>query len=562
MKKSFKVRTKKDTVTLTDKEYKAAGGQGAVFCKGKLAYKIYHDPKKVIPVAKICELAELKRDNILAPIEPLYEYKTNTPIGFTMKYIQAVEFLCKIFTKTFRDDKGVNPSDIAYLVTEMQKTLQYIHKMGILVVDYNEMNFLFDKDIKNIFHIDVDSWQTKNFPADAIMDSIRDRTVRAGKFTELSDWFSWAVVTFQMYIGIHPYKGRHKDFKPAEWGKRMDLGVSVFDPDVKLPGVCQDFSVIPKKHLDWYKAVFLNNERSIPPLADAVMVATAIVKAIGSKGDFIVRQIFETKKPIKNVFFFNGSRYVMTSEGIYDNQKNKVFTFKEYTKSDLKGMCDVFGEDPLVVCLKNNKAEFYDLKETLISSIRAEDMMGYNGAIYTINNGQLIENTFERFGKIIHRTKIVCEISRSYKIFRGVIIQDDFMKCRLAIPFESGKCINIHIEPLDGQRIVDARYDKGICIILAEKQGKYSKYILCFNEAHSNYTIREEDVVDFHSINFIVLPNKLCLLIDDEKLSMFKDNKSRKEITNLPFDVSMRLYHDNMQVLFVDGKKLYSVTMK
>jgi len=222
--KTYKVTDKKKIITLTSKEYKAAGGQGTVFCKGNTAYKIYHDPKKMIPVAKIQELSQLKRDSILAPIDPLYDHKTQQAVGFTMRYVKEIEFLCQIFTKTFRNDKSISPTDVVTLVTQMQQDLQYIHSMKSLVADYNEMNFLLDKLISIVLHIDVDSWQTPNFKATAIMSSVRDRTVKFGKFSELTDWFSWAVVTFQMYVGIHPFKGRHPKYKASEWEKRMDDG--------------------------------------------------------------------------------------------------------------------------------------------------------------------------------------------------------------------------------------------------------------------------------------------------------------------------------------------------
>jgi len=43
---------------------------------------------------------------------------------------------------------------------------------------------------------------------------------------------------------------------------------------------------------------------------------------------------------------------------------------------------------------------------------------------------------------------------------------------------------------------------------------------------------------------------------------MFTDNNRRKELSDAPFDASMQLYHQDMKVLFVDDKKLYSVQMK
>ena len=561
--KTFKVRTKKKTVTITDDNYKASGGFAAVFWLGDIAYKIYHDPKNMIAEAKINELSELKRDDILSPIEPLYTTKAKNPIGFTMRYVDGVEFLCQIFTKTFRDDKHLSPKDVADLVLKMQKALQYIHKEGFLVVDYNEMNFLISHDLKIVYHIDVDAWQTKSFPADAIMDSVRDRQVKNLAFTEVSDWFSWAIVTFQMYVGIHPYKGIHTDFLPKEWVKRMDQNVSVFDSGAKpLPSLCQDYSVIPKKHFEWYKEVFLNGDRSIPPLPDGVMVVAVVGKIISSKGDFTVREILVVRDSIRNIFFLNKDRYVMTSKAIYNRDKKEVVTFHKPLKSTVVGMCEVFGEEPLVVYLKNLKAEFFDLNNISLSSIKAEDMMGYNGLIYIINNGRLVENFFEKLGKVIHQTKVVCRISKSYKVYRGVVIQDDFTKIRLAIPYEKGKCINIHVKELDGYRIIDARYDKGICIVVTEKKGKYLKHTICFDKIHSSYNIKEEEMIGLYPVNFIVLPNKICLSVSDEKLSLFKDNSSGgKDFTDLPFDVSMRLHHDNMQVLFIDDKQLYSITM-
>lgn len=564
MKKEQKVRTKKDTIILTENNYKAAGGQGAVFCKDGYAYKIYHDPSTMIPVAKIEELSLLKRDNILAPIEPLFDPIKNIPIGFVMKYIDGTEFLCKIFTQNFKDEKSLSPTDIISLVKEKQETLKYIHAHNCLAVDYNELNFLLDQKIKHVYFIDVDNYQTKNFKATAIMESIRDRLSPKGVFTEFTDWYSWAIVTFQMYIGIHPYRGFHPSFKPSEWGKRMELGISVFDKDVKIPDSCQDFSVIPKNHLEWYKRVFIKNERSIPPLPDDALYTIPVIKLIASKGDFIIETVDEMEDPIRSVFFFNGDRYIITTKGVYlctAKSKTLVYEIKKAFKNDPFGMCDVFGGKPIFVSLVNNKATFYNIEKE-ISSISAEDMMGYNNLIYTTNKNQLVENSFEVFGKLIHRTKNICNISSSHKVFRGVVVQDVFMKCFLAIPFDKGKCINSHIKELDNQRIIDARYDRGICILIAEKQGRYIKYTLCFNAEHSDYAITQEEILNLHAINFIVLPNSICISIDDKKLSIFNKTQKKEISDNLPFDVSSRLYNNNMQVLFVCRNKLYSVSMK
>lgn len=555
MSKTIKIEVNKTIVTLDDnKDYKASGGQAVIYVKADTAYKIYHDPADMIPEAKILELNKLNKKNILSPKAVIYNLSKD-PIGFTMDYIDGTEFLCQIFTKTFRQDRGVTNQQIVDLVKMMQESLEYIHSTHILVVDYNEMNFLLSKTFDTVFHIDVDSWQTPKFKAPVIMESIRDRTSKT--YTELTDWFSWAVVSFQMYIGIHPYKGVHPKFKPAEWSKRMDQGISVFDKAVTLPDTCQPLSSIPKKHLEWYKAVFMKNERSIPPYADDIVVTAAITQIIGSKGDFIIKLEYEVKEPIKGIFHFHYDGYLVSTKHIYDDH-GCIYDYKGVTV----GMCDCFNESPVVAEFSGSKIEFYSLKHDLLDTMEAEDMMGYNGFIYSINNRKLIQNSFERFGKIIHGTKEVCNLGSSYKVFRGVIVQDIFRTCWLAIPFEKDACINIHVDQLDGHRIIDARYDRGFCIIISEFKGKYIKSTMVFAKDHTGHVLKQEEINGFYPVNFTVLSNGLCIAIDDEKLSIFNAKGGKEIRSNLPFDVSMRLFNDGSRVLFVDGNKLYSVTMK
>ena len=47
-------------VTFTSQEFIASGGQGEVYGKNGIAYKIYHDPSGMIPVEKIKELQTTK----------------------------------------------------------------------------------------------------------------------------------------------------------------------------------------------------------------------------------------------------------------------------------------------------------------------------------------------------------------------------------------------------------------------------------------------------------------------------------------------------------------------
>lgn len=179
---TLKLLVNNRAVTLTQANYKGGGGEGSIYMKDGLGYKIYHDPKKTISPNKVEELRQIGLKHVLAPVDAIYDYDTNKPIGFTMPFVDNIQYLCKLFVKSFRDRNNLTPQMMVDVVKFMQKTLMEIHKHKILVVDYNEMNFLINNAFKIVYNIDVDSYQTPSYPATAIMESIRDRKPPKNKF--------------------------------------------------------------------------------------------------------------------------------------------------------------------------------------------------------------------------------------------------------------------------------------------------------------------------------------------------------------------------------------------
>lgn len=551
----------KKEVTLSQTNYKASGGEGTVYEKDGLAFKIYADPKRMISVAKIQELNGIPCDNVLAPKDVLYDPSTKSPVGFTMPFVQDVEFLCRFFNRNFRDDNHVTPQMVVDLVKKMQSTLQIIHKQKILVVDFNEMNFLIDKTFTLPYFIDVDSYQTPSFPATALMESVRDRKAVKNKFSQETDWFSFAVVSFQLYVGIHPFKGRHPDYKPTDWSKRMDDGISVFDKGVSLPASCQDFSVIPKPHLEWYRRVFINHDRSRPPFPDQVIVGMVQTTLISSTDGFEVELFEDYKSRIVRVYDFNNVIYTVTHDKVFSVKKPYLTFFDSPKKA---GLIFVLGEEPVIVTWKNGMATLQTVEQE-VGKIAASDIMFSNGAAYTVSNSQLIENTCNKIGKtLVHQFKVVCSIFEpSYKVFRGVVTQDIVGKCFFSIPFKQKFCATMAIPELDGHRIIDVVYQSGICISISEKSGKYFRCTFCFDSSCSTYTSRIAMVQEVDTVNMVVLQNGVCVtVLGDESVEVFTSNTKVKEVKNPPFNSSMRLYSDGPKVLFADRTKLHSVKLK
>ena len=257
-------------VKLSPSTYLASGGEGAVYRVGPEVYKVYLDPEKARRAGmdtKLAELARIRHPGIAAPVDALQD-KTGQLVGLVLPFVPG-DPLCTLFTNTWQQAHQFDAVQRIQVVDAMREVTHLAHQHGACMVDANEMNWLVQGS--RPVAIDVDSWQLPGFPATAIMPSIRDHAHRG--FSEATDWFAWAVVTFQLWTGIHPYKGTHPDFKRGALEDRMRAMASVFDPRVRLPAAARPLQDIPKPLRDWYAQTFSSALRTAPPPANASIEA-------------------------------------------------------------------------------------------------------------------------------------------------------------------------------------------------------------------------------------------------------------------------------------------------
>lgn len=546
-----------------DTYYGGRGGEGTILKDPPFAYKIYHDEKRMIPLTKIKELQVLRKyPQILGPEDVIFDSKrSKMPIGFTMPYVEHREFVTSFFNRNFKEENNISPNMVIELVKNIQTTLQNIHKENILVVDFNEMNFLVDgHSFVEAYFIDVDSYQTPSHPATAIMASIQDPLVNGNTWSPFSDWFSFGIVAFQLYTGVHPYRGKHPDYKVSQWQERMKKGVSVFEKDVKLPPSFMGWNVIPKPHLDWFKRIFGQNERSIPPLSDGAPVLGVLQPVlISSSGKFKVKVIQSYDETIRSVHFSNGNTYVITRKAIYKGSKQWTSLPKSYRQT---GLVDVPGSDPLIVTKEGSTVTFLSAPGAKEASITAKEAMVHNGLLYTLQGSYLREHSIQKFKKVIIGTRTSAQILSNSKLYKGVVVQEISGRNWLAIPYEPGRCFNAEIAELKDYRIINARYENRFCVVMAEKDAKYHRIVLFFDEEHTHYTCRIAKDIDFTDISFAVKGNGVCVLSTSvNTVEVTKDNEKVYEYADPPFDPDIRLITDGLSIMFFNNRKIYEVTM-
>jgi hypothetical protein len=574
MNQKIKIGSNGGLVTITDKHYKAAGGEASIYVHSGMVYKMYHEPdKKMLPPKKMQELAVIGNSQIVIPKDIIYDPTTGKPLGYTTRYVDNSEPLLKLFTRTFKDDNNISFRMINELVKKLQLVVSDVHSAKCLIVDLNELNILAEigPTIITPWFIDTDSYSTPSFKATAIMDSVRDRRVsvvdKKGILhynpDELSDWFSWAILSFCLYTNIHPFRGSHSSYRPKDKQKQMDDGVSVFHSGVRVPPSVNDFKIIPPRHLDYFKQVFLKNDRGIPPLPDSsvpLLVPTAIVSIKGTDKLDIV-EISSYGDTVTFVYQFMGIYYVVTKTHIYANKK-EIGSHK--SKKTL--LCCANDGTPVTAEQSGTKIIFGDLtKSDPIGTINSNDMFSRNGAIYTITSGKLVENSFTSFGaKIIHRINEIENVSiTSSNMYDGCVIQDLLGKKYLTLPYKMGSCFSKHIPQLDGFRIVGAKSDKTVTVVLGEKAGIYHRFIIVFDKRYTNCEIREVKDVSYDTINFAVMDNGLCaLLASPTELELFSTANQYETLNNPPFDSTMKLFTTPDGIFFLNGTSIHQIKRK
>lgn len=364
-------------IDLTDKEYLASGGEGDIFLRKGVIFKIYKDAAKKGSSAlqdKIQLLANLpKHPAIVAPLEPLFS-NTHEFVGFTMPEVSAEPLMRQIATP-WQESQGLTRKVLLDLAGNMRDTVDFVHANRALIVDGNELNWLVRKETPYL--IDVDSWQIGSHPATAIQPSIID--YQEGKPSVNADWFAWAIVTFQLFAGIHPYKGTHPDFKRNDLAGRMKANASVFDAKVRLPPTVRDWSDLPSNLLQWYEATFAGN-RSLPPSQWGA----------GAKRSSYKQQTLGNAKVQKTKLYTLASACVRIQSGFALSEDD---AFDIYAKKPLRikwpaplAQCAIFraGAETYVATLQKGHLEIYTTTGVLAIKFPcvAERLMVWNDRLF------------------------------------------------------------------------------------------------------------------------------------------------------------------------------------
>ncbi len=552
-------------VRLDKSDFKAQGGEGSIYVKGGHAYKVYTDPLRAIRPAKLQELSALTLPNIIRPLAILLDAR-NMVAGYSMRAVGRSYALCRLFPRAFRQRNNLTPEAALRLVLKMREGVSHVHSKGILVVDLNEMNFLVAEDFSEVFFIDVDSYQTPSFPAAALMESVRDR--HASAFDVGTDWFSFAVVSFQTLVGIHPYKGNYPPMQGlSDAGQKLDArmraNVSVLSPGVNVPASCLPFHFIPPAYLDWYRAVFEEGKR-LPPPDDA---RAAVTLAAPAPSNFAGSSLFD----VTSVEEFDDE--LIRHDGIVTVTRSSVYFGGErfeLPRADALVVVTPRLRHLVAAYLEGGVPRLRDLTAglDLPLSIGGEELALCGGGFYVKQGEHVFAVEFLELGKKISPgVRAAANVMmNSTRMFEGLTVQNLLGTHYASIFPAPGVCHQLRLPELDGYQLLDARLCRNVLVAVGARGGRYDRLVFRFADDFGSYDARVVPDVSSTDINFTVLDTGVVLHLTDEgALELFSRRAGALDVRTFQdpgVGPDARLFHTGAQAYVARGPKLYKFTMR
>ncbi len=541
------------------------GGEAKVFFDGNTVYKIFHDPKHMIPYSKILELQQVDLINVCVPEEVIID-SNNTDCGFTMTKVDG-EPAFKLSTNTFKLNNNIKEETILELIDKIIKVLFLIHEKNCLVVDLNDLNIIVKNDWVTPYFIDINSWKTPNFPFDALNPHFRDWSIDLKNVSELSDWFSCAIMMFKLIVGVHPYKGDHPKYERNQTIDRMKDGVSIFNKDsLPAPG-SKELSIIPTDYRKWFEDLFENGKRTEPPAKAgtiSAVVKTVIITLSGKH--FNLTLLKEYDNEVISYRSYMGDNITRTTKHLWINN----IDFRVQPGVDVLFSNNL---DPVFVKIQEGQIIMRPPKTDDITypKLNCTSYLIVDNTLYIVHEGKLTSLNFAKVSgaPFIGVTNSWNVKTTSLQVFDTMLYETVMGVPYLIIPLpkvgKGGACVKKKVEELDGYKIIDAKHDDHIVCIIGFKDNIFHHITLRFNDKYDEYKIRISSDVILHEVNFVVLENGITVSMIDDEIEIFQKDLGHDKVNKVKdpsINPSMKLCKNGIEVRAFIDKKLFKLSTK
>jgi hypothetical protein len=377
-----------------------------------------------------------------------------------------------------------------------------------------------------------------------------------------------------MFVGIHPYKGKHPLVKTL--AERMKQNLSVFDPAVTVPKVCYPFDIIPDHLLSWYRSLFEQGRRLAPPrkLGTAVKATTTIRSINGSKA-LDITELASFAGNVLSVIDRDGSLLVITDRQVWLQGR----PIADRQKCPSGGICVGFSgplNRPVLAGNDQRRLRLYDPvnRSSLQTNMAADQICSSGGHIYLRNRDQILRLVLTDVGPaVIASYQLVANVlPLATRLYPGVAIQDLLGASYVSLLTPNNGCQQVRLPELDGRTVLDAKYEQQVLMLIAASKASatqeagYDRYVFRFSSDFAHYDVRRTRGASHNGLNFVTLDSGVCVCLTPEDelevLANRRGSNSLKRISDDALAGDMLLARNGDRVLFFRHRKVYQMTLR
>jgi hypothetical protein len=131
---------------------------------------------------------------------------------------------------------------------------------------------------------------------------------------------------------------------------------------------------------------------------------------------------------------------------------------------------------------------------------------------------------------------------------------------------DKGACYQIKIPELNSYKIIEAKFDKGVLMIIGAKANKYDRLVFRFDSGYQTYDLRVVSDIVNCGLNFVTLDTGICVCLnEEEKIEAFSSRKGSagiKVVEDSALGGDMVLYKQGGKAIFTRGNGIYQISMK
>lgn len=583
------------------------GGEAVLFktSTGEVI-KWYHDQSRFASgemARKINHLAGFRHPYAVSP-QGLVRYNGNV-VGYWMPFC-AGDPLIKVADTIYRKKIGLDDAKVLKLVERMRDTIHACHAFGIVLADPNELNWMMVQGPQGPEPrlLDLDSSQVKNWKAYGVAPIYQDYHTRG--FTEGSDWYTFAIVSFKLWTGIHPFMGNHPRFNsPKELEprtiRRMKEQVSVLNPLVKVPKIVKNARAIPPNWLSWYEQMFHSGVRSEPPTGQ-ILPFTSMVPALKKNRSFLPRGSSQVRLtsvytnedspvirilPQGVVLMKDGTLYDVPAqrelakvnnldcEVINWDGSNRLLADRDAAGVFRFHLLPMLGNQPVqpveapfnvtrVLCTASNRLMavmengLADLRITMLN----KPYLGL-GQLWSMPTDRI--QWFEGLGIFTQATRTVAGMAGGTFLVLPESGKPGPYRPGVHQSLENAACHIIRVPELDGLKPVTAKAGNGQVVVIAtNRAGNYVKVELVFLKGYGGGYTAAKALTQDEMLNITMLPKGVCVaLVEDGTIALSAPRyKSSRLVHDADISTKMELHHWDDRVVYLEDGEVWEFQTK